>query len=130
MEVIVCITKVTLFSFNYFCVMHRRICVHINILTTKKAPKLAVKWPRRTLYKRKWCTIFQKFRCLFVVYEVLFLHCSSIYLGIDRDHLTFYLNLYCIQILRELYIFKTLIEGKYTIDTSNSSNTVLLFLNS
>jgi hypothetical protein len=32
--------------------------------------ELAIKWPWRTLYRKKWCNIFLKFMCLFVVYEV------------------------------------------------------------
>ena len=55
--------------------------------------KTSVKWPWRTLYRRKWCNIFLKFRCLFVVYEVCFiLHCSSIFMQKEnRNRLFFFL---------------------------------------
>ena len=102
-------------------------CPHQHC-NNKKSSKLAVKWPWRTLYRRKWCNIFLKFRCLFVVYEVGFF-CTAVTFfckkKIETLRLIFFFNsfisallmtiwcfiligrTYCIQILREYLYFQS-----------------------
>jgi hypothetical protein len=79
--------------------------------------ELSVKWPWRILYRRKWCNIFLKFRCLFM--EWVFF-CTAVKFfckkKIETDWFVFnwfiealimtISRIYCIQILKEFLYFQ------------------------